>query len=275
MAKQITPQGYTYGSDPKSHHPFWEEVEVVEPLEIIPTEEEQVITAPEGVIGYNPITVKPAAAEPFLGTLNVTPTTVDQFIDAKDYEVDGWNIVDVAPVTADIDPDIDPYNIIKGINILGVEGKVPFNITEGSRVIIIGIQPEKIHVLAEAVDTKFVVALTKRDGSNGVIETFSMLGERRDSVTWSTNPSAEQITFRTGEPGNINMRFSFGGKRPTLTLTADDWQYIYEDMIDRGFVAVRVESDNWVPPTYNYVVLASIPDDEKEWGIDVIGYLAR
>lgn len=273
MAKQITPQGYTYGSDPKSHHPFWEEVEVVEPLEIIPTEEEQLITAPEGVIGYNPITVKPAAAEPFLETLNVTPSTEEQFIDAEDYEVDGWNIVDVAPVTAAIDPNIDPYYIIKGIEILGVTGVTPTpNVTDGSRVVVAGLKLSTIQALADKAVPSKTISLTTREGYNGVIETFTETGERQEAVTWSSNPSANQIVLYA-----TSGRTLWTSTRPKIYLTSENWQYIVEDLTGRGFVAIRFLKATPVAPfdTYNYLVIATVAEDATEYGVDIVGYLAR
>lgn len=66
-----------------------------------------------GVTGsYDPI--------PDLGTLNVTPSTSAQTITPSG--LDGWDEVDVAPVSSNIDPNIQAGNIKDGVTILGVTG---------------------------------------------------------------------------------------------------------------------------------------------------------
>lgn len=94
---------------------------------VVPTNEEQVITADEGYDAL--ISVKVEAAESSgnanLETLDVVPSTSEQFIDAEGYEnIDGWNIVDVAAVDASIDSNIQSSAIISGVSILGVDGAV-------------------------------------------------------------------------------------------------------------------------------------------------------
>lgn len=55
--------------------------------------------------------------------LNVTPTTsAQQFIPTGG--VDGYNPVNVSAVTASIDQNIVPSNILSGVTILGIQGSV-------------------------------------------------------------------------------------------------------------------------------------------------------
>ncbi len=150
MIKQnINPQGYNYGDEPQNVNPFWGSVSPdvnIEKITVQPKTTQQLINAPLGVDGYNPITVEAVtasidpdikpdnikkgveilgvegtleAATPVLEPLTVTPSTSEQ---VKTPTGDGFNKVTVKAVTAAIDSDIIPENIKKGVNILGVTG---------------------------------------------------------------------------------------------------------------------------------------------------------
>ena len=64
---------------------------------------------------------------PDLGTLNVTPSTSAQTITPSG--LDGWDEVDVAPVSSNIDANIQAGNIKDGVTILGVTGTLQEGIT--------------------------------------------------------------------------------------------------------------------------------------------------
>ena len=68
--------------------------------------------------GYNTVTV---AVQPNNQNKAVNPSTTSQIISA-DSGYSGLGQVTVNAVTASIDPDIQPSNILEGVNILGVEG---------------------------------------------------------------------------------------------------------------------------------------------------------
>ena len=274
MAKQITPQGYTYGSDPKSHHPFWEKETVIEPLEITPTEEEQVITAPDGVTGYNPITVKPAAAEAFLETLEVTPSGVNQFIDAEDYEVDGWNIVDVAAVTADVDPNIQSRNIKNGVSILGVGGALtPSNLVVSGSVIHLLIDPQLIATMLKDYDSNGSGSITgipvTRFTSQGIIETYANNGARQDSVVWESPRGAATLNLYAVGIGNPSW-----GSNTSYRMSKENWQYILEDLNNESIVALRFIRSG-IQTNYYYLIISAVPSTVGTMAVDLTGYLAR
>lgn len=262
MAEKISPEGYFYGSGPKSHHPFWEEVEVVEPLEITPTEEEQVITAPEGVIGYNPITVKPAAAEPFLETLNVTPSTEEQFIDAEDYEVDGWNIVDVAAVTAAIDPNIYMGNIKKDVSILGVTGTlVPANINENSEVLLIKITTETLLGLESQL-----YPITVYRPETGIVETLSSTGTQKDLAEWTIEERNPELTIRIGS------RFAINIDDGVLQLNDSLYSNLKDDLRQFGAITYKIIKSGVGQTLYDYIIFIL---STSNYAYDLRGFLVR
>ena len=93
----------------------------------IPTKEYQVIEADKGYDGLILVDVLPIPEEYIIPKLQdlkaATPSTEYQIIE-PDKGYDGLLSVDVLPVTSDIDKNIIPSNIRKGINILGVEGEL-------------------------------------------------------------------------------------------------------------------------------------------------------
>lgn len=90
----------------------------LENLEITPRAFEQKFNHPNSY-GYNEITVK--AMEINLQNKEVNPSTAEQIVIA-DKEYDGLNQVNVKAVDNTIDENIKPENIIKGVEILGVQG---------------------------------------------------------------------------------------------------------------------------------------------------------
>ena len=90
----------------------------LENLEITPRAFEQKFNHPNSY-GYNEITVNPIDIN--LQNKEVTPTTSEQLIKADD-KYDGLNQVNVKAVDNTIDDNIKPENIIKDVEILGVQG---------------------------------------------------------------------------------------------------------------------------------------------------------
>ena len=90
----------------------------LENLEITPRAFEQKFNHPNSY-GYNEITVK--AMKINLQNKEVNPSTAEQIVIA-DKEYDGLNQVNVKAVDNTIDENIKPENIIKGVEILGVQG---------------------------------------------------------------------------------------------------------------------------------------------------------
>lgn len=237
MAEQITPQGYTYGLDPKSHHPFWEEAEV-------------------------------------LGTLNVTPTTQEQFIDAENYEVDGWNIVDVAAVTPDIDPNIQSRNIKSGVSILGVEGALtPSNLVVSGSVIHLLIDPQLIATMLNDYDSNGSGSITgipvTRFTSQGIIETYTTNGAREDSVVWESPRGAATLNLYAAGIGNPSW-----GTNTSYRMSKENWQYILEDLNNEGIVALRFIRSG-IQRNYYYLIISAVPSTVGTMAVDLTGYLAR
>lgn len=119
---------------------------VIEELNVTPTTSAQVITAPSGTDGYNPVNVSAVTSSideniisaniingvTILGvtgsatelngtTLSITPTTSAQTITPTSPN-NGFTEIDVAAVTSSIDANIIAGNIKNGIEILGVTG---------------------------------------------------------------------------------------------------------------------------------------------------------
>lgn len=119
---------------------------VVESLSITPTTSAQSFTPTGGVDGYSPVTVSAVTSSidaniveeniksgvSILGvtgslvesnntTVSLTPTTSAQTITPTS-PYNGFDEINVSAVTAAIDPDITPENIVEGVNILGVTG---------------------------------------------------------------------------------------------------------------------------------------------------------
>ena len=90
----------------------------LENLEITPRAFEQKFNHPNSY-GYNEITVNPIDIN--LQNKEVNPSTAEQIVIA-DKEYDGLNQVNVKAVDNTIDENIKPENIIKGVEILGVQG---------------------------------------------------------------------------------------------------------------------------------------------------------
>lgn len=82
--------------------------------------------AEDGYTGLGLVRVQ--VPEPVYEEIIVNPSISQQIIEPSD-GMDGITKVTVNPVTSAIDTDIQPENILKGINILGVDGNVEF-ITE-------------------------------------------------------------------------------------------------------------------------------------------------
>lgn len=75
----------------------------------------------DGVTGFELVRVQ--LPDPIYEELTINPSTTQQtFTSSKD----GYSKVTAKPVTASIDSDIKPSNIVKGVNILGVVGNVEF-----------------------------------------------------------------------------------------------------------------------------------------------------
>lgn len=126
-------------------------VPLVELPAITPSTSEQVFTHPN-YGGYSTVTVNPVTASvdpdivagnirdgvtilgvegtygPVLETKNVTPTTSQQILTPTEGK-DGFSSVTVNAVTSSIDSDIKAENILDGVNILGVTGKIVLDST--------------------------------------------------------------------------------------------------------------------------------------------------
>ena len=114
MAQQLSPQGYIYGEEPYSEHPFWEHEHTdanIEPITITPTNEQQVIEATALIDGYAPITVEPApSSEPVIEPLSVTLTNEQQVITAPS-GVDGYSPVTIPAAPTPTQPVIQSLSI--------------------------------------------------------------------------------------------------------------------------------------------------------------------
>ena len=84
---------------------------------IVPTTEEQIITADEGYTGLGTVTVEAIS----LQDTTVTPTTSQQTITAEE-NYNGLGTITVEAVTSSIDQNITAENIKKDVEILGVTG---------------------------------------------------------------------------------------------------------------------------------------------------------
>lgn len=96
---------------------------VVEPLEVTPDNEAHTFTPDPGVDGFAPVVVGacPVCPTPVLQAKTATPATTAQVVTA-DAGYDGLSSVNVEAVTAAIDANIQPENIKKDVEILGVVG---------------------------------------------------------------------------------------------------------------------------------------------------------
>lgn len=114
MAQQLSPQGYIYGEEPYSEHPFWEHEHTdanIEPITITPTNEQQVIEATALIDGYAPITVEPApSSEPVIEPLSVTLTNQQQVITAPS-GVDGYSPVTIPAAPTPTEPVIQALSV--------------------------------------------------------------------------------------------------------------------------------------------------------------------
>lgn len=100
-------------------------IEVIEPI----VQEKQIeivengtlnVTPDEGYDGLSKVEITTSVPEPTLTNLNVTPTTSEQTFNHEGY--DGYGNVVVNGVTSNIDNNIQPNNIKKDVEILGVTG---------------------------------------------------------------------------------------------------------------------------------------------------------
>lgn len=114
MAQRLSPQGYIYGEEPYSEHPFWEQQIIdanIEPITITPTDQQQVIEATALIDGYAPITVEPApSSEPVIEPLSVTLTNQQQVITAP-AGVDGYSPVTIPAAPTPTEPVIRPLSV--------------------------------------------------------------------------------------------------------------------------------------------------------------------
>lgn len=90
----------------------------VRPLSVVPSRDAQTFS-PMGFDGFAPVEVQ--GYTPVLQSKSVTPSTSQQTV-TPDQGYDGLSSVDVAAVDASIDANIQPGNIKKDVQILGVTG---------------------------------------------------------------------------------------------------------------------------------------------------------
>ena len=95
------------------------------------TDEQQIIKPSEGYDAIGKITVKPVP----LGTTQIRPSAKMDILEKPPAGVDGFVSVLVERVEADIDENITEENIREGITILGVEGKLHESIMEEEKTV--------------------------------------------------------------------------------------------------------------------------------------------
>ena len=182
----------TISADSKITYSFDFEVPNVQPLDVTPTTEEQIINAPAGVSGYSPVNVGAVDSAIDLNIIpeniregveilgvegdlielkgqekTVNPATSTQNI-TPDANFNGLTKVTVNAVTSSIDSDIKPQNIREGIEILGVEGSV-----------------------IELKGEEKIVNLSNKDG-----QTFTPTGENNGIISIHVNPKNKNVTIQ-------------------------------------------------------------------------------
>lgn len=175
--------------------------------------------------GFNEINVD-VKAKPV--SLTINPSTSDQTFNAID-EYHSYTPIIAKKVTADIDADILPQNILDGVNILGVTGKIVLdNITINPEIVEQNItHPKKngvnggyntikVNPVTAAIDSDIISSNIRKDveilGVTGNI--IELLGE-----TKTVNP---EITTKTYTPSNGKNAFtSFTVNAVTASIDSD------------------------------------------------------
>ena len=168
-------------------------------------------TAPETVFNFekapdvvfNIESDTPSVEGGLVNPLNVTPLRVAQTITASG-EVAGYSPVNVAAVTADIDENIQPDNIVEGVSILGVAGSAEalngavLNVTpttEGQTIHPTSPKNGFVRVNVEAV----TAAIDSNIQSGNIKSGVTILG-----VAGSYSGGAVTVTAKNGTGAAIN-----------------------------------------------------------------------
>lgn len=161
---------------------------------------------------------------PDLGTLNVTPSTSAQTITPSG--LDGWDEVDVAPVSSNIDPNIQAGNIKDGVTILGVTGTYQGGVQPSGTLNIVN---NGIYDITNYANVNVQVA-------QGDYNELCFTAEEANCTVGMTHLGTNQTTTKPlmyYSTDNKQTWTSWDGSNITLANVGDK-MYVYGDNLD-GF----------------------------------------
>lgn len=283
------------------------------PITIDPQTHTQTFAAPDEYTGYAPITVNPvtAAIDPDIiatnirkgvnilgvdGSIDFETLTVNPSTDPQEFTPtkDGYSKVTVGAVTAAIDEDIKPENIMGGVNILGVDGAITFEEllvtpsteqqellpdTNGfSRVVVAAVGP--------SIDSDIIAENIKKGinilGVNGTLEfTTEELTVTPTTAVQTFTPDANGYSLVTVNPvsstidGNISAENIKEGV--TILGVTGTFKYELEDLTITPTTSVQQfnsEKDGYNTITVNGVTAAidsNIKAGNIKSGVEILG----